>query len=663
MVPQLSGDLERLRSSDAETVLATDDALRLGELNRQLQLAQQAMVDDANMVTEWQRLQREIRELKRRGAGLDRGVYEKVFNRTEEGVPAYLAFTAPDAVRVQIIERLERAMAAISAAMEDLRLGLARCRAELQTFIEGLVIPSYDTAQTQRIEGGLRDATHRVREVAQQRTSKEARLAEFLKVHASGQPVNTDSAHESFPHFRSVVAEQLQRVQTQLNSTRTFRDAWEPILQQWVTDLSRADTVRNDQVTFLPTYISACNVVGVTCTENRRTLEDAGHTRFDVVIVDEVSKATPPEIIMPLLMGRTAILVGDHRQLPPLFKEREGSWEEVVASEEENSETGNSVDVASELTAENFERFRKMVTSSLFKEHFENAPDELKSFLFTQYRMHPQIMRVVNQFYENRLICGLPDPDATQANSDPRGHRFHGMTLTGPGKHHYLKPDQHVVWIDSSTDPTRQKHFERRDGTTSKVNDLESILIAKCLIDIEEACLAQGFGRGNKKPKQVGVITFYARQVRAIREAVKRFQKQRNMVFSAIRFDINTVDRYQGQERPIIIVSMVRNPPWRLSTRANTAQFERINVAFSRAQELLIVSGAKDVFCSYPVDLPYLERQGRRKVEVYRYIIDEIQRGGGLWRSEAVIDAQEYARLLPKDQPTHTNSGQRRGRR
>ena len=51
---------------------------------------------------------------------------------------------------------------------------------------------------------------------------------------------------------------------------------------------------------------------------------------FDVVIIDEVSKATPPELIAPMLLGRKVVLVGDHRQLPPMFKEREASFEEAV---------------------------------------------------------------------------------------------------------------------------------------------------------------------------------------------------------------------------------------------------------------------------------------------------------------------------------------------
>lgn len=662
-LPHIKGDLARLQSSDSETVLAPDDAIRLGELNRRLQAAQQAMVDDASKFDEWQSIQKEIRDVKRRGSGLDRNVYERVFNGACDGKPAYLVLIDPSAARVQVVALLEKAVSAIVGAQEDVARGINECEKAIEEHLKNLSAPQHDPASIQRIEGRLRELSHKASELSSQRRDKEFRLVAKMNDRLDRQQAGNALSVDDYPQVRSAVDQQLRNVQAQLNNTRAFREAWEPVLQKWVSDLTRPETVRCDQSTFLPAYISSCNVIGVTCTENRRTLEDATHTRFDVVIVDEVSKATPPEIIMPLLMGRTAILVGDHRQLPPLFKEREGSWEEVVAAQEENAQSGEAPDAASELTAENFERFRRMVTSSLFKEHFESAPDSLKSFLFTQYRMHPQIMRVVNQFYENRLVCGLTDPDAKQEGSDPRGHRVHGMTLVGVRNQKYLKPEQHVLWLDSTIDPQGQKHFESRDGASSKVNDLEAILIAKCLLDIEEACRAQGYGSGHKKPKQVGVITFYGRQVRTIREAVRQLQRLRKCEFSAIRYDINTVDRYQGQERPIIIVSMVRNPPWKLSSRANTAQFERINVAFSRAQELLIVTGAKDVFCSYPVDLPYLDRPGRRKVEVYRYIIDEILRGGGFWKSDTIIDAQEFSRLMPKDQATHHQSNRRQGRR
>jgi hypothetical protein len=73
---------------------------------------------------------------------------------------------------------------------------------------------------------------------------------------------------------------------------------------------------------------------------------------------------------------------------------------------------------------------------------------------------------------------------------------------------------------------------------------------------------------------------------------------------------------------------MVRCPQHRLSKRANTASFERINVAFSRAQELLVIAGSARTFREYPVVLPNLTNTGKRKVNVYGNLIDEIHRNG-----------------------------------
>ena len=226
---------------------------------------------------------------------------------------------------------------------------------------------------------------------------------------------------------------------------------------------------------------------------------------------------------------------------------------------------------------------------------------------------------------------------------------MHNLTLPGTKSLRYLTPDQHVAWLDSTRDPHGNPHHERSDLGSSKVNELECILIARVLCDIENACREQGYGFGGMPRKQVGIVTFYGRQVRSIREAIRRAQKLYQVSdFKSITYDINTVDRYQGQERQIILVSMVRNPPFKLSQRANTAQFERINVAFSRAQELLVVAGARDVFCKYPVMLPHLDKPGSRKVEVYRHILDEIQRCGGMWASGDILTPNDYDRLVPK---------------
>ena len=132
----------------------------------------------------------------------------------------------------------------------------------------------------------------------------------------------------------------------------------------------------------------------------------ASGEQFDVVIIDEISKATPPEIILASLLGRKVIWVGDHRQLAPEFND----------PKKKTSEDDDTYD------DEGKGRFRDMVTTALFERHFIEADSSLKSSLNIQYRMHEQIMRAINPFYEGKLECGL-DSEAQTANKQ------HGLLI------------------------------------------------------------------------------------------------------------------------------------------------------------------------------------------------------------------------------------------
>ncbi|MBD0264019.1 MAG: translation initiation factor IF-2, partial [Tolypothrix sp. Co-bin9] len=93
--------------------------------------------------------------------------------------------------------------------------------------------------------------------------------------------------------------------------------------------------------------------------------------------------------------------------------------------------------------------------------------------------------------------------------------------------------------------------------------------------------------------KEIGIITFYGTQLRRIENY---FSANR---FSSLDIRTGTVDRFQGMEKPVIIVSMVRN---NLQSKFGFAQTpERINVAFSRAKELLIIVGCHDLFTQLPI--------------------------------------------------------------
>ncbi len=401
----------------------------------------------------------------------------------------------------------------------------------------------------------------------------------------------------------------------------------------------------------------------MTCNEagKRSTWQDSGFRPFDIVIVDEVSKATPPELILPLLLGEKAILVGDHRQLPPMFRERVSF--------------GDAADDGA-LNREDVERFRRMVTSSLFEELFEQAPDEIKAMLWTQYRMHPQVMDAVNEFYEGHLEAG----PSREALAQARDHRLYVEGDRGEG---LIRAQDHLVWIDSSRRANGDRCWEEQRGT-SKVNSLEVEIICSALVRLGRALRQQGLGRtceltlpanpgttwrqavsellpdvseetlaelfqerrirvggraqrGDaparagavvevRRQKEVGVISFYGAQLGELRKEIDRVRDKHDEL-DTMEIRTNTVDRFQGMEKPIVLVSLVRSKKGGLGPFVR--EFQRINVALSRARQLLVVVGAEETWRRAGVPLPPLDGGEVRDVAVYRNILELARQRGG----------------------------------
>ena len=382
--------------------------------------------------------------------------------------------------------------------------------------------------------------------------------------------------------------------------------------------------------------MESCNLVAITCNENERTLTDNDFDGFDVVIIDEVSKATPLEMLLPLMRAKKAILVGDHRQLPPIFNEADGlTFEDEV---EQNEAQENKQDSDTDLTEDNLHKFEKMVTASLFKELFEKAPESLRERLNIQFRMHPDIMKMINYFYEGQLTCGNPDAER------PHGIEFKGL----------LSQKDHVLWIDT-TDDEKGKRFSINDGQ-SNINVLEARMIAKTLVDMNRQLETLGYGKDNKM--KVGVVSFYQPQCRVIRDEIRKINKDK-LSFSAIDVEINTVIRYQGKEKPIILLSLVKNnggdrtQKFRAG-RANIARFEFINVAMSRAQNLLLIFGARNMLENREVKLPRMDKAGYDKKMVYKNMFKYLEHWA---ETGGICDAKEFSAILPNIQP------QQKGRR
>lgn len=403
------------------------------------------------------------------------------------------------------------------------------------------------------------------------------------------------------------------------------QDLWKDLLENPTDNLKGL---------FFDNYIANCNVIGATCssigqkniifTENiatqskknkfiptafyktyrsifsQRDNENNPKIRFDVVIQDESSKATPAELSLPLIYGKKNIIIGDHRQLPPMISRESftNSFDYLIKHAKDNTELQRIKELKS-FVAKNF----NVLEISHFERLYNQIDEKLKGVFNYQFRMHPAINEVIKQFYQDEggLECGLVYPKDLGIN-DPDyinngASRFHGITA-GP-----IDPNVHVLWIDSSSP-------EMLDGT-SRVNYGEVEIIRKLLRELNDS---DSFHEYNNRwscveEKQIGLISFYGKQLRLLMEMAREFNP------NEMPIRVSTVDRFQGMERNIIIVSMVRSHCFQTEKgqKPNYAKYgedgypkqedlgfaqspNRLNVALSRAKRLLIIVGDSQLF-------------------------------------------------------------------
>lgn len=325
-------------------------------------------------------------------------------------------------------------------------------------------------------------------------------------------------------------------------------------------------------------YLANVNVVAATCLEcgNSDFKKQYATQGFDYVIVDEASKATPPELMVPLVLARRVIIIGDHKQLPPMVDE--GELKEVL-------EEIGEVELAREIEEFKISQFEKL---------FLGTDASLHVTLNTQYRMHDHIMRVINPFYEDEggLVCGILDkmdlPDLRE-----RGSRWHGL------KHPQLIDDDvHLIWVEVNTPEIAHKPGYSNDGEVEAVQQVIAALLG-----------SRGWAEYNshftkEEDKEIGLVSFYGKQVEKLREVVDEFKDR-------VPIRLRTVDKFQGMERNILIVSTVRSDTQvqeearegspAAQPRPNkdigfAKDFRRVNVAFSRARRLLVIVGNEGHF-------------------------------------------------------------------
>ena len=368
-------------------------------------------------------------------------------------------------------------------------------------------------------------------------------------------------------------------------------------------------------------YVENANVIGATCSsigdkragneefngftpffhnycEVFKQKKNKAKIEFTTVIQDESSKATPAELVLPFVYGHRAIVIGDHRQLPPMLDKEE--FEETLDYANKIAKDDSDREEIIKLREFVDEHFDEMEVSH-FQRLYENIDASLKGTFNLQYRMHPDINQVIEQFYreDGGLFCGLIKPKDLGVN-DPNmsnpASRYHGIDIP-----EIITPNTHVLFIDTSSP-------EMMDGF-SRVNYGEVETIDRLLNRFEGSDSFQKYLKKFSKDeeKQIGIISFYGKQIKQLRNVAYNH--------NSLPIRVSTVDRFQGMERNIVIVSMVRSniiqssknqepdrqrypkygyPKQRSLGFAQSPN--RLNVALSRAKRLLIIVGNRELF-------------------------------------------------------------------
>lgn len=358
----------------------------------------------------------------------------------------------------------------------------------------------------------------------------------------------------------------------------------DPILGQLHFRKKYIDTLKNQPGMVERSISEYVTVLGATCQQaagnkmvSLKSVEQSSSITFDSVIVDEAARANPLDLMIPMAMARSRIvLVGDHKQLPHMLEPRV----------EKELQDDNEIEVTqTELLKQSlFERLYHDLT----KFEKEGGATKRVVMLDTQFRMHPLLGDFHSkEFYES---SGLPAVKAGLKEED--------FPLDVPGYKNKL-----ATWINVDQSKGRMGSHKG-----SKYRECE----AKVIADEAEKIL-------NERPDlSVGIITFYAAQRDVIQDLMvkKGILRKSFSEYSPVegydllengdeRFRVGSVDAFQGKEFDVVLLSTVRH--WKKPKKLTLDQvnqqlgflriINRINVAMSRQKRLLIVVGDKSLAC------------------------------------------------------------------
>ena len=316
--------------------------------------------------------------------------------------------------------------------------------------------------------------------------------------------------------------------------------------------------IRINSELFGEARVIACTLVG----SAHRLLEGM---KFGTLFIDEAAQALEAACWIPMRRASRVILAGDHCQLPP--------------------------------TVKSIAALRAGLGKTLMERIAENKP-EVVTLLKIQYRMNDEIMRFSSDWFYGGKVESAPQI------------KYRSV----------LDYDHPITWIDTSNEEN-QITIEGEDAPEDSASTSSSISAANqnSGLNFKEQFVGESFGRINKAEAEltlltlaeyftkigkqrvlsesidVGIISPYRAQVQYLKKLIKKYE-----FFKPYRrlISVNTVDGFQGQERDVILISLVRsNDEGQIGFLKD---LRRMNVAMTRARMKLIILGNKDTMTKHP---------------------------------------------------------------
>ena len=288
---------------------------------------------------------------------------------------------------------------------------------------------------------------------------------------------------------------------------------------------------------------------------------------FDRVLIDEASQILEPMLVGLLPHFKQFILIGDHKQLPA-----------VVVQSPEESKTESDMLQSIGLT-----NMRDSLFERLFKRCIQMNWNWAFARLSHQGRMHHDIMEFPNENFYNSDLKILPE------NKSASSFQLQSIDFQQPGNISYLEQllcSRRNIFLPTEVD---------NNSRTGKTNAFEANLISELVYSFQRI---YEFNNLSFNDNSIGIITPYRAQIAQIRHALVEKSIDPELL------TIDTVERYQGGARDIILISLCLNNPTQLSSLVSLSEDgvdRKLNVALTRARKHLVVLGNVEILKQNPI--------------------------------------------------------------